>query len=603
MSLENSFTKIPKEGLPLQEFLGKDHTTFASDPEQHLSPLVDYLLALHESGETHGAILPSCMVVSQTGEIDLVLLNSRRGYPEKSELPIYYPQGEGSDLVESKLRDIQALAAILHLIVTDQPPSRRDRRPLQENSASRSWPPLFIQVIDRMLVGDATLPELAASLSSGVSSESIPAAAPIPELPLAPVPVIHTESPKKAVPLIRLPNAMVGREFSAELILPEGFAGTEFQQIDAFSEIPAGLVFQGKSLVGTPEKAGDFEIRVSTLLTGKSAGSLATEFLLILMVNPDPRSLWKNLPSERSDPFWKPDSDGQWISNGPLAVVGASLRGRSHAHVGSFRDDDLAMDWMPEVSWYSLIVVDGAGSAQYSRRGSQIACQTVKAHLRENLCNSLETPLAVTVSEWATTQEDPAAKSKLVTALYNLLGQAVFAARNAIDKEAAELKAASRDFHTTLITSLVHPMENGAWFIATFSIGDGAAAVVGAPGGVPCLLTRPDGGEFAGQTVFLTMKETLATTDAVMGRISFHIVPDFKALFLVTDGISDPRFDSDASLADPTAWESFHDEIIGVLSSAPTHEQAASALVDWMAFHSPGHHDDRTVILAKPSGK
>jgi len=260
------------------------------------------------------------------------------------------------------------------------------------------------------------------------------------------------------------------------------------------------------------------------------------------------------------------------------------------------------MDWIEDGPWYSLTVADGAGSSRFSRRGSQIACKTVKSHLRGSLSTPSDNPLAALVSEWVSEPNDPALKSRLITALYTLFGQAVFEARNAIDKEAALLKSVARDFHTTLITSLVHPVANGSWFIATFSIGDGAAAVVGAPGGTPCLLTRPDGGEFAGQTVFLTMKEALATTEAVMGRISFHIVSDFKGLLLVTDGISDPRFDSDEALADPASWDLLWNEILAVISPSTNLEEASSALVDWMGFHSPGHHDDRTLILAKPSG-
>lgn len=214
------------------------------------------------------------------------------------------------------------------------------------------------------------------------------------------------------------------------------------------------------------------------------------------------------------------------------------------------------------------------------RRGSQIACDVVKNHFREHLCKPSENPFATTVAQWTTAQDDPSAKSKLENALYLLFGNAAFAARNAIEKEAAELNATGRDFHTTLITSLVRPMENGGWFVATFSVGDGVAALVGMPGGIPCLLTHPDGGEFAGQTVFLTMKEALSTAEGIMARISYHFVPSFHALLLATDGITDPHFDSDTRLADPAAWDLLHAEIAAVLSKATSLEESASMLID-----------------------
>ena len=209
-----------------------------------------------------------------------------------------------------------------------------------------------------------------------------------------------------------------------------------------------------------------------------------------------------------------------------------------------------------------------------------------------------ECPLNSLVATWATAPDDLAANTLLRNQLYDLFGKAAYAAHNAIEKEAAGLHAVIRDFHTTLITALLHPLPDGKWFVASFSIGDGAAAIVGAPGGDPCLLTRPDGGEFAGQTVFLTMKEALINAGAIMARIKFKLIPDFKSLMLVTDGISDPHFESDASLADPPAWDSLWEEILPVISHAATLEESAAALLGWMDFHSPGHHDDRTTIIA-----
>ncbi len=592
MSSEHSFTSIPKEGLPLPVFLGKFHQLFADDPKRYLKPLVDYLSSVHDAGEGHGSILPGCLVVSRSGEIDTALLNSRRGHPEKAELPIYYPHGPGSGPDETRLRDVQAFGGVLHFIITDQPPARRDRRPLSGNPASSSWPPEFIAVVDRMLDGTATLAELSAALSPAPLPEVAP---PAPEIP------VQAPPSRPEQPALRLPNGMVGRDYTAAIPVPDGTNVGPVAKVEVLSKIPSGLEMGEMAVSGTPATPGDFEIQVR--LHPSAAIAEPLDLVLALTINPDPRSLWKNLDSDCSDPFWKPDSDGKCLSGGPLEIVGASLRGRSHAHIGGFRDDDMAMAWYPETSWYSLTVADGAGSSRYSRRGSQLACGTVESHISGVLAKSSESSLGNLVSEWAAAQEDLAAKSKLGAALYKLFGQAAFEARNAIDTEAVALKAVGRDFHTTVITSLLHPLDDGRWFIATFSIGDGAAAVIGAPNGNPCLLTRPDGGEFAGQTVFLTMKEALATTEAIMGRISFHVVPEFKGLLLVTDGISDPRFESDLRLADPAAWESLWEEILAVISPSENGDEAAAALVEWMAFHSPGHHDDRTLILAKPHGK
>ncbi|MGL5019433.1 MAG: PP2C family serine/threonine-protein phosphatase [Luteolibacter sp.] len=321
------------------------------------------------------------------------------------------------------------------------------------------------------------------------------------------------------------------------------------------------------------------------------------ERTLSLTINPDPRSLWKNTQSDQTDQFWKPDSAINFLVDGPLTVLGASLRGRSHAHVGSFRDDDMAMAWFPASSWYSLTVADGAGSAKYSRLGSKIACDTVKAYFTERFTD-WENGLARLVSDLARTSEGiPPARHEL----YTLFSTAASKARQAIEAQALAIRATARDFHTTLITALLHPLEDGRWFVATFSIGDGAAAVISVPGGDPCLLTRPDGGDYAGQTVFLTMNEPFASSEAIMSRIQMAIISEFDALILVTDGISDPRFESETALADPAAWSALCSELKLAMTPADSLESAAAAVLKWMEFHSPGHHDDRTLVLATRS--
>lgn len=590
MSSENSFTKIPRNGRPLLEFLRESHHLFADQPARLLTPLIDDLAETHAAGQSHGSIMPGCILVFPNGEFDIGFLNSRRGHPDMTDLRTYYPDGATDVPEEARERDIKALGAVLHLIVADQPPSWRNLRSLGDNPDAKSWPAAFIAMIDQMLAGTATLAEVSASLASAPAP---PPEQPAPPAELPPPPASPAPPASAPATLVRTPNAMVGRVYTCEIQPPEKLGKIAVSRLEVLSPPPAGLAFSESTLLGKPETDGDFEFSVRLHFSEAQSADL----ILALTINPDPRSLWKNQPSNENGEFWKKDRDTAFLENGPLHIIGASLRGRSHAHVGSCRDDDMAMSWFPETEWYSLTVADGAGSSKYSRRGSKIACDTVKEFFTDRFA-SPECKLNSLVTTWASAPNDLAANTLLRNQLYDLFGKAAYAAYSAIEKEAAGLHAAIRDFHTTLITSLLHPLPDGKWFAATFSIGDGAAAIVGAPGGDPCLLTRPDGGEFAGQTVFLTMKEALASAEAIMGRIKFVLVPNFKALLLVTDGISDPRFDSDANLADPAAWDSLWDEILPVISPATTSEGAAVALLEWMDFHSPGHHDDRTTIIA-----
>lgn len=615
MSLDQTFTPTVVPGQPLQLFLKRGHPQFVAEPARLLQPLLDALDELHRSGKTHGAVMPSRLMVAPTGEIDLGHFLDQAGLPDPGEAFTYYPDGAGESPEETRTRDVQAIGAVLHLIVTDQAPARPGRRTQQlaEHPAAKDWPAAFIGLLDKLLDGGPegeapTLAELSTSLgaapeqpaeSPAAGPETAAVEAPAGECapPAEPAAEEPAEEPAPRLPAIRLPNAMVARGYSADLFSLLGEQMPPSERIEPLDGLPAGLTLDAGQLGGTPQASGDFEIRLRWHPTRPAAGQAAfIDLGAILTINPDPRSLWKNTPSDPDGPFAKPDNASGFLVDGPLTVLGASLRGRSHAHVGGYRDDDLAMAWFPRDGWYSLTVADGAGSAKFSRQGSKVVCDTVKRHLEAYFTDEQENPLTRLAGAQALAPDDAAAIAAVRAELYQLFGSAALVARRAVDDQAAACQATARDFHTTLITALLHPLADGRWFVAAFSVGDGAAALVA--GGETCLLTTPDGGDFAGQTVFLTMREALATGEAIMARIKAAIVPSFDALLLVTDGISDPRFTSDAALADPAAWDALWQEIRGAMAGSGSREAAAAALLDWMGFHSPGHHDDRTLVLA-----
>ena len=67
----------------------------------------------------------------------------------------------------------------------------------------------------------------------------------------------------------------------------------------------------------------------------------------------------------------------------------------------------------------------------------------------------------------------------------------------------------------------------------------------------------------------------------------------------MTDGITDPRFPTEASLKDKTCWDNFWAE---VSEAAKFEDEGAEVrLLQWLSFKSPGNHDDRTVVLLLPT--
>ena len=88
-------------------------------------------------------------------------------------------------------------------------------------------------------------------------------------------------------------------------------------------------------------------------------------------------------------------------------------------------------------------------------------------------------------------------------------------------------------------------------------------------------------------------------------RMRFTIVPDFTALFLMTDGVSDPMFETDRNLKDYSRWEEFYEKLrkgfpedeIGGVDLSDDNAMAKDQLLRWLDFWSPGNHDDRTIAI------
>jgi hypothetical protein len=77
----------------------------------------------------------------------------------------------------------------------------------------------------------------------------------------------------------------------------------------------------------------------------------------------------------------------------------------------------------------------------------------------------------------------------------------------------------------------------------------------------------------------------------------------------MSDGVSDPWFETDAGLADSRKWISFVDnQLMGkgggdvVLSSKDEVKINAKRLLNWLNFRIAGNHDDRTMIVVLSKG-
>jgi hypothetical protein len=380
------------------------------------------------------------------------------------------------------------------------------------------------------------------------------------------------------------PNAKAGHAYQGMIERVGAAAGsTQLREVRLPDELGLSFSESEHTLLGTPSVAGDHELTFQW----SSDGLTWSPGKCILIVNPEPRSLWKINEPAAELPYRKAHLDGQLITAPRFKIAAASRRGRSHEHSGTFRDDDFFIHHGAASGWSVIIVADGAGSAKSSRRGSKLAVDAAGAHLVASLAGAPGAALSPLIKGW---DADPAAAGRTVGEQFRqLFLETGNLAVQAIEAEALAQGASAKDYATTLLVAAVKK-EGDATFLATFWMGDGAIAAYG-PRAKVRLMGTPDGGEFAGQTRFL---DRAALADSAFAkRIGIGCYTNLAAVVLMTDGVSDPRFETDNGLADAGKWDALWDEITPCLAAPDPDQQ----LLAWLEFFTPGHHDDRTIAV------
>lgn len=397
-----------------------------------------------------------------------------------------------------------------------------------------------------------------------------------------------------------VPNAQVGQPYSFTIDpVKAGLPPLSYFELVVPAE--SGLVYNANdyTISGTPLLAETFRLQFRFRIAASAEDAPLQEKEISLLVNADPKSLWKDLPSDQEDAYWKPDTAVARLELGDKTLVMASKRGRSHAHEGRFRDDDFNAANLAN-GWGVITVADGAGSAKYSRKGSKIASEAVVNFFANKLTPEQWADLDKAITDQQADSQ-PENQKRLSRLVIDYLGKAAHDTHQQLAAAAAEREAATRDFATTLLFLIIKKFDFG-YFIASFMVGDGGMGIYNKGTQTVQTLGVPDGGEFAGQTRFVTMPE-IFKDESFYKRFSIKIVPDFTALFLMTDGITDPKFQTDANLNKPEYWNALWEDLQGqnkeqlAVTFDRKSESVAQELLDWLDFWSPGNHDDRTIAI------
>lgn len=396
-----------------------------------------------------------------------------------------------------------------------------------------------------------------------------------------------------------------------QLAFPNGIAGKPYQtkfdfkqygleDITAYSLSGfegTGLAYDANSKIisGTPKTSGDIALTFAYNFEGEEVDATVNQRKVTIIINPDPKLLWKDIPSDTNDIYAKADHVAETASLLDFTLIAASKRGRSHANKGSFRDDDYVYAELKN-GWGIIAISDGAGSAKFSRKGSLLACNAIIDYFTAKFTEENVALLDEAITIY---QTDKSIKAKLLDIAGEHLSAAAKKAYATINDFALAANASVSDFHATLAYVLVKKFAKGYAFLS-FSVGDCPMALVDKSFEWVKPLNRLDVGEYGGGTRFITM-EDIFSKENFEERFNFEFTVDLPYLVLMTDGIYDPKFEVEANLTKPEKWKAFFEDLEGNNSegiNALTKDgDRHKNLSDWMDFWSPGNHDDRTLIV------
>ena len=237
-----------------------------------------------------------------------------------------------------------------------------DNAPPQPQNATDNAIPATISSADHTRANTppaTTLDKLDAELQIDLSKSATPEPAMPPIHPANPTP---SPKPRINIQLSPLPNANKYKEYTYSLD-PKVLDIVEVLSITFKPECGLAWDANAHRIHGIPTTSGIVEVTYTISYEGQQNEILHQK----LHINPDPKSLWNDLPSDQNAPLAKPDSaeDLQDTPHGRL--LAARVRGRSHAHVGSYCDDDFRIASHEASGVQLLIVSDGAGSASHAR--------------------------------------------------------------------------------------------------------------------------------------------------------------------------------------------------------------------------------------------
>lgn len=389
---------------------------------------------------------------------------------------------------------------------------------------------------------------------------------------------------------IRFVKARVGQPFTmsmppdhSEVILPPKIGIQYFREQN--------------QITGIPKQSGSFNVQYCIRKYNDSGVEEFSTHHTILLIESDDQKKIVIMEPDPNDPYMKPDEVAYTIQVNENTkkrlkkdVAAASKRGNEHIEIGKIREDDFYIQYHKKTRWYVLAVADGSGKSQFSRKGSKIACsRAVKSCIERLTAQSGKLKKLTIRYTW---NKSVHVRKEIIGKLHDIIASSVMDAYSDILLEAMQHERHPHDYATTLLMCICKKYEFG-WLIGAFGVGDGAICVYHKDNWYANLM---GGNDHPSMKSFLTTPG-IAQPSGLERRIRFTIVDDFSALFLMTNGISEPKFECNADMSCFELWNRFWEDINKKVKFSGKINNVGEALLKWLDFWSPGKYDDRTIAM------
>jgi len=382
-----------------------------------------------------------------------------------------------------------------------------------------------------------------------------------------------------------LPNALIGKNYRYYFdFQAQGLEDVKEYELQGLED--AGLEWDTDSstIYGIPHTEGEFDCFIKYKLFHHSEKHHYQYKKMILSVlAPENQKIYKNIPSDEDEKYWKPDEIKTLILEGEKQIFAASRRGILHADEGEIRSDDFGVFYDKNTKWYIMTLASGAESAKFGRKGAQIAAKSGLSFLANKIRDEYE-HISEIIIDFI---QHPTETEELGELLYGLLGGAVLEVWRLIEEEANDSQENSNEYAASLSLLIMKRTHRG-WAIASLGMGENTL-----------LLIQSNEMKILHNLNHYEREDILQVEilKNLHKRLKFHLVADFESVLLFSGGVKSHFFKHDFQQETPEKYQEIWADLFQKTRLGD--EKPANSLLylmDWLEENQT--EKDSTVILA-----